>query len=220
MMVIGVNGSPRIQWNTGMLLDKALAGAVSQGAEVERVDLYQLQFKGCVSCFYCKRKDKEHGTCAMHDELSPVLEKMKAADAIIFASPIYFMNITSGMSACLERFLFSNYLYRVNNPSALKRMIPTGFIYDMNLTEKQAGEWGIRDNLIFYQRTLERILGMKPEKLYVYDTYQFDDYSKYEASVFSEPEKRLSKERQFPLDCQRAFEMGQMLTAKTEKSDK
>lgn len=40
------------------------------------------------------------------------------------------------------------------------------------------------------------------------NTYQFDDYSKYLATCFSEPAKRAHKEQQFPVDCQRAREMG------------
>ena len=77
------------------------------GADTECIDLYSLNYKGCLSCFYCKRKDKEHGTCIIKDDLAPVLEKVKAADAVLFGSPIYFMNITSGMQAFLERLLFS-----------------------------------------------------------------------------------------------------------------
>jgi multimeric flavodoxin WrbA len=208
MMIIGLNGSPRLNGNTATLLDKALEGAASQGATVERIDLYKLQYRGCISCFYCKRKDKEHGVCAIKDDLSPILEKLKAAYAIIFSSPIYFMNISAGMVACLERFLFSNYLYSQEHPSVMKRMIPTGFIYTMNVTDKQAAEFSLMQSLVFYQRVIERILGIKPKVHYAFNTYQFDDYSKYEASIFSEPEKAEYKKTHFPIDCQKAFEMG------------
>lgn len=208
MMIIGLNGSPRLNGNTATLLDKALEGAASQGATVERIDLYKLQYRGCISCFYCKRKDKEHGVCAIKDDLSPILEKLKAAYAIIFSSPIYFMNISAGMAACLERFLFSNYLYSQEHPSVMKRMIPTGFIYTMNVTDKQAAEFSLMQSLVFYQRVIERILGIKPKVHYAFNTYQFDDYSKYEASIFSEPEKAEYKKTHFPIDCQKAFEMG------------
>lgn len=40
-------------------------GAKSQGAETRRIDLCSLNYKGCLSCFYCKRKDKSHGICAV-----------------------------------------------------------------------------------------------------------------------------------------------------------
>jgi multimeric flavodoxin WrbA len=50
------NGSPRKTWNTATLLEKALEGAASKGAETELVHLYDVTFKGCISCFACKTK--------------------------------------------------------------------------------------------------------------------------------------------------------------------
>ena len=57
MHVIAINGSPRKNWNTATLLNKALEGASSQGATTELIHLYGLNFKGCVSCFACKLID-------------------------------------------------------------------------------------------------------------------------------------------------------------------
>jgi len=57
MEVIAFNGSPRKKWNTATLLEKALEGAASQGAKTEIVHLYNLDFKGCRSCFGCKEKE-------------------------------------------------------------------------------------------------------------------------------------------------------------------
>lgn len=121
MNVIAINGSPRKNGNTITLLKEALKGAESQGVQTQQVDLYDLKYKGCVSCFYCKRKDRPHGTCAMRDDLSPLLEKLKAVDAVIFGSPIYYDNITSGMTAFLERFLFSNYIYSEDIPTVFPK---------------------------------------------------------------------------------------------------
>ena len=64
MNVIAFNGSPRKKWNTATLLKKALEGAASQGAETELIHLYDLAFKGCISCFACKTKGgKNYGRC-------------------------------------------------------------------------------------------------------------------------------------------------------------
>ena len=52
--VIAINGSPRKTWNTAMLLGHALEGAASKGAKTELVHLYDLDYKGCTSCFSCK----------------------------------------------------------------------------------------------------------------------------------------------------------------------
>lgn len=84
MKVIGVNGSPRKDWNTATLLNRALEGAISQGAETELIHLYDINYKGCISCFACKLKDgKSYGRCAVADDLAPVLKKVAEADALI-----------------------------------------------------------------------------------------------------------------------------------------
>jgi multimeric flavodoxin WrbA len=45
------NGSPRKKWNTATLLERALEGAGSQGAKTELIHLYDIDYKGCISCF-------------------------------------------------------------------------------------------------------------------------------------------------------------------------
>ena len=75
-----------MEWNTGILLKKALEGAASQGAETEFIHLYDLNYKGCTSCFACKIKDgKSYGKCAVRDELTPILRKIEESDGIILA---------------------------------------------------------------------------------------------------------------------------------------
>lgn len=217
MNVIAINGSPRKNGNTVTLLKEALKGAESQGVQTQQVDLYDLKYKGCVSCFYCKRKDRPHGTYAMRDDLSPLLEKLKAVDAVIFGSPIYYDNITSGMTAFLERFLFSNYIYSENIPTVFPKKLPTGFIYSMNITKEQSERVHVPSNLEKYQRSITEVLGHKPELLYVYNTWQFTDYSKYESSIFSEEDKRKQREEQFPLDCKAAYDMGVLLAKRVKR---
>ena len=112
MKVIAINGSPRKKWNTATLLEKALEGAASEGAETELIHLYDLNFKGCTSCFACKLKDgKSYGKCAMKDELTPVLEKLEDADAVILGSPLYLGNSTGEMRSFMERYIFPYLVY-------------------------------------------------------------------------------------------------------------
>lgn len=63
-------------------------------------------------------------------------------------------------------------------------------------------------NLEKYQCSITEVLGRVPEALYVYNTWQFSDYSKYESSIFSEADKRRQQEEHFPLDCQVAYDLG------------
>lgn len=56
MKAIILNASPRKNWNTAQLLKSAMDGAKAAGAEVEYIDLYDLNFTGCRSCLLCKKK--------------------------------------------------------------------------------------------------------------------------------------------------------------------
>ena len=105
--VIAINGSPRKGWNTDTLLKKALEGAASVGAETEMVYLYDLKFRGCVSCMACKlRKEPRPCRCIQRDDLTAVLDRLHEADAVIIGSPIYFSEVTGELRSFLERFLF------------------------------------------------------------------------------------------------------------------
>ena len=91
MKVMAINGSPRKTWNTATLLKKALKGAASQGAETELVHLYDLNFKGCISCFACKtRGGKSYGTCAVKDDLRPILNRIARGRRPDFRLPDLF----------------------------------------------------------------------------------------------------------------------------------
>jgi multimeric flavodoxin WrbA len=175
--------------------------------------LYDFEYKGCVSCFACKRKGGSY-TCVTRDSLTPVFNRLEAADALVFGSPIYFMSLTSGMSAFLERFLFSYFRYNREAPSAFPKQLPSGFIYTMNAAEERMSAF--QTSLNPYESYIDLVFNQKPMLLYAYNTYQYDDYSKYENTMFSEKEKAKHREKQFPLDCQAAFDMGIRLVKNSE----
>jgi len=209
--VLSINGGPRKNWNTDSLLQKALEGAKSVGAQTEAVHLYDLNFKGCTSCFACKRKNSKYvGHCAMKDDLSGVLEKVLESDVLFLGSPIYFGNVTGLMRSFLERLLFSNLSYNEGHRSVYPGKLSSGFIYTMNVPNEFLQH--VNYEALFEQtkNTLQLLNGTS-EFIISADTYQFDDYSKYEASMFNEKHKFQVKAEQFPLDCQKAFDMGARL---------
>jgi len=211
MEVIAFNGSPRKTWNTATLLQKALEGAASQGATIKLVHLYDLNFKGCMSCFACKTKgSKSYGKCAMKDGLTPILEQIENADALILGSPIYFWTVSGEMKSFMERLMFPFYRYAKDSdptPTLFPKKIRTGFIYTMNTTEEQMKAAGYDKSVALNESFLRRIFG-KSESLLSFDTYQFDDYSKIDQERFDVEKKAISRKQQFPQDCQKAFEMG------------
>jgi multimeric flavodoxin WrbA len=208
MKILAINGSPRKTGNTAILLGKALEGAAAKGAETELIQLRDLQYSGCISCFSCKRiNGKSYGKCAVNDALTPVLEKVGSAHALILGSPVYFGRQTGLLTNFLERLLFQYLVYDGNYSSLFGKKIATGTIYTMNVTEEQAKANGYFAYFAANERFLARTLG-STETLPVFDTYQFDDYSKYVCTAFSEEHKANVKATQFPLDCEKAFAMG------------
>lgn len=212
MKIIAFNGSPRKEWNTATLLKRALEGASSQGAKTELLHLYDLKYKGCVSCFACKEKGgRSYGRCVVKDDLKPVFKKIESADALIFGSPIYLGNITGEMQSFLERLVFPYLTYTDPPQSLFPKKIPTGFIYTMGLTEELMVEFGYRQRFAGTERFLSRIFGSS-QTLLSFDTYQFKDYSKVVATRFNPQEKLKRRQEVFPVDCQKAFAMGVELT--------
>jgi len=208
MKVTACNGSPRKKWNTATLLEKALEGAASQGAETELIHLYDLNFKGCISCFACKTKGgKSYGRCAVKDDLTPVLRKIEEADALILGSPVYFGTVSGEMRSFMERLLFPYLTYTDPPQSLFPGKIRTGFIYTMNSTEEQMTERGYVQHFKLHEMVLQMIFGAS-EYLCSFDTYQFDDYSKVVSGRF-DPEKKAERRKEiFPRDCEKAFGMG------------
>ena len=206
--VIAFNGSPRKKWNTATLLEKVLEGAESQGAETELVHLYDLNFKGCKSCFSCKTKgSKSYGKCALKDDLTPILERIEDVDAIILGSPIYLGTVTGEMRLLIERLVFPYLTYTEPIQSLFKKKIHSAFIYTMNIAEEQIEEYGYTTLFHTNENYLRLIFG-EAESLFSYDTYQFRDYSNVLATRFDEKRKAKRRKEVFPEDCQKAFEMG------------
>jgi multimeric flavodoxin WrbA len=216
MKILAINGSPRKNWNTAQLLDEVLEGAASQGAETELIHLVDLNFKGCVSCFACKRLGSpSYGKCALNDELTPVLNKIEQVDALVLGSPIYLGTASSSMRACLERLLFQYLVYDDKYSSLFNRRIATAMIYTMGVPEDIMTKMGYESNFRITETLMNRMLGTV-EALYVTDTYQFDDYAKYMAPRFDPLAKAKRRAEQFPLDCQKAYELGIRLTTAKE----
>ena len=208
MKVIAISGSPRKKWNTAMMLEKAIEGAASQGAETLLIHLYELEFKGCISCFACKtRGSNSYAQCAVRDDLTPVYAKIKEADAVILGSPIYFGDVTGQMRSFMERLLFPYLVYSDPRQTLFPRKIRTGLIYTMNLTEQMAQDLGYNRLFSTIEGYMQFIFGHS-ESIMSYDTYQFKDYSKIVADGLDAEQKKKRRQDVFPQDCRKAYDMG------------
>ena len=147
----------------------------------------------------------------MKDDLSPILEEIKTADAIIFGSPIYSMNLSAGMLAFIERFFFSNSIYSNEIPTVFPKKLPSAFLYTMNMTTQYFEQHKMAEKLEHYHFFAGRILSLTPKILYSYNTVQFKDYSKYESSIFSEEVKRQYRDETFEKTLEDARRIGREL---------
>jgi multimeric flavodoxin WrbA len=170
--------------------------------------LYELAFKGCISCFACKRKGGPSlGRCAVQDELRPILDKIDRCDGLIMGSPIYIAEVTASMRAFFERLTFQYITYREDGGSFFRGKVKSLFIYTMNVPEAAVEKLGYRDKFTFYADRLTRLMGPSAYMIAA-ETLQTHDYSQYEMSAFNEGERKKRREEVFPLDCKRAFDLG------------
>lgn len=206
MKTVIINGSPRKNGNTAKVCESFANGiqASHPDAEITVVNLYYLTFKGCMSCFSCKLRDsKRYGQCVLQDELTPVLQLAQTADCLVFASPIYLMDITGVMKSFLERLCFSLGSYEIGYRSLAPKKIRTVTIYTMNCLSETAPTAAM-DNV-------DKFIGhifSPPERLCAYNTYQFHDYLKYVVEVFSESDKAEYRSKKFPQELDKAFQSG------------
>ena len=208
--VVAINASPRKGWNTDTLVSEAARGAEETGATVQKFDLYKLErFTGCISCFGCKR-EKNKGRCICKDALTPVLDAIREADALVIGSPNYLSELTASFRALYERLIFQNLTYNAERPCVNERPIPVLLIMTSNAPE------GMYARLLEgYQRTLSAFVG-PTDVLVAGDTLQVKDYSKldWEWTMFDPAAKKARHDTVFPLECQKAFEMGAALAEK------
>lgn len=209
MKTIVLNASPRKGWNTAKLLKSAADGARDAGAEVEYIDLYDLHFTGCRSCMLCKRKDVERCHCYWKDDLSPVIDKIFQADALIIGTPIYFGRPTSRYFALIERLHFCSLSYD-DYSNYFKGKVNVGFFVTMNAT-KEFYDRLYKEKFEAYAKEME-MLGGEVNLYPFYDTLQVNDYSKFNMAGFDENKKKLSREKNFPTDLENAYRIGKKLS--------
>jgi multimeric flavodoxin WrbA len=99
MRVLGIYGSPRKKGNSDQLLDKALEGARSAGAETSTVYTRLLKMSGCIECGGCD----ETGICVVKDDMQDVYPLLEEAEVIFLASPIFFYGLTAQVKALVDR---------------------------------------------------------------------------------------------------------------------
>jgi len=207
MNVLAICGAANKGRNTAAMLKSAFDGAMSiPGAAGEIVYLYDLNYHGCVGCHSCKLLDKSKlGHCTVRDELTPVLEKAIDADVLLIGSPIYYSDLTGQTRSFLERYLFAGMTYDKERTPLYPKRANVGWVFTMNAPGDTYKDYFGRLTAM-----MERFVG-KSEYVMAYQTQQFDDYSKYAATMFDVVMVKKRHIEQFPKDLEAAFDMGKRL---------
>lgn len=208
--IIIVDGGPRRNFNTAAMLQKFADGALSVGSQVEvkMVRLYEMAYRGCMSCMACKIKDKASNVCKFRDALTPMLEDIAEADGLVLGSPIYFGDVTGQMRTFLERLAFPWLSYNDYSMTAPKRM-PVVLVETMNGTPERNNSQGYGS----MEYCITTALG-EPERLIAYNTCQVKNYDRYELAGFSKDAKHQWRDEHWEQDLQNAFDAGRRMAQK------
>ena len=98
--ILIIQGGGRPNGNTDQLVKSFAKGAADAGHKVENISLIKNEIKGCLGCNACRYEKP----CVQKDGFNEIVPKIKEADLLVFASPLYFWTISSRIKAFIERF--------------------------------------------------------------------------------------------------------------------
>lgn len=105
MKVILINGSPRADGNTSVAIDEMVKVFNENGAETEVFQIGNADIRGCIACKACYKT----GKCAFDDAVNVIAEKLKDADGLIVASPVYYASANGTLISLLDRLFYSSH---------------------------------------------------------------------------------------------------------------
>ncbi len=99
--VVIVMGSPRKNGNSITLAQRVAKGAEAVGAEVESFYLHEMDIKPCDACDICREDSSKD--CVINDDIQNLYPKLRQADALVIASPIYWYTINAQTKLFIDR---------------------------------------------------------------------------------------------------------------------
>lgn len=202
MKIVAVNGGPRKGKNTDQMLEAFIEGVkqVEPEAEIQVIRLYDYVFTGCRSCFACQlKKNRDDLQCFLRDDMTQLLKDTYHTDGIVFASPIYYCNVTAQLRAFWERLMY---------PGPSSRTVPTALIYTGNANEEQFEKFmgpALKINAMY----LNGCFHAEPQVIITGNTFQYNDSEIYnDAFRASARVKRENREAHFGVDLQKARDAG------------
>ena len=151
--ILIIKGGGRPNGNTAQLIDSFIKGAKEVGHSVEVISLMKNEVKGCLGCNACRYGKP----CVQKDSFNELVPKIKSADCLVFASPLYFWTISSRIKAFIERF-YCIAQEDSNPPLGRYEKYP---IKDCALLMTSADDffWTYEQAISYYQFTLVNYIG-------------------------------------------------------------
>ena len=147
-----ISSSPRKGGNSDLLCDEFLRGAQEVGHHAEKIFLREKKVNyctGCGACYHTKR-------CVQKDDMAEIIDKMKAAHAIVLASPIYFYTMCGQLKTMIDRCCVryteltdKDFYYILTaadpNPTAIDKAVAEfeGFLECLDNSKVQGTIWGV-----------------------------------------------------------------------------
>jgi len=99
--VLILAASPRIKGNSTILALRAAEGVKAEGGEADVVAIGNLKIAPCNACDSCRTRPE--AGCVIKDDMQPLYQKIKEAQGIIFATPVYWFNVSAQMKLFIDR---------------------------------------------------------------------------------------------------------------------
>ncbi len=152
MKVLAINGSPRKNGNTSIIIKAVCEELNKENIETEIISLSDKKIDGCISCYMCRTV--RNGKCAVDlDDFMNIYEKMLVADGILLGSPTYFSDVTSEMKALIDRAGFVN----KNNDYPLRYKVGAAVV-----SARRAGAIHTFDTLLHFFSGCQMIIPTTP----------------------------------------------------------
>ena len=104
MKVLIINGSPRVDGNTTIAVNELVKTFTLEGVDTEVMQVGGKDIRGCIACLSCS----QNGRCVFDDVVNEVAQKLKEADGMIVASPVYYAQANSTLVSLLTRTFYSS----------------------------------------------------------------------------------------------------------------
>lgn len=99
--IIILKGSPRKNGNSALLAEKIREGAQNKGASVEMFFLHGMNIGMCTACDSCREKSEKN--CIIDDDMQILYPKLRKADALVIASPVYWFTVSGQTKVFMDR---------------------------------------------------------------------------------------------------------------------